>query len=171
MPVKVQCTNCKATLELDDGFRGGVCRCRECKSLLQVPRSANEGTAKARPQGPGAIPAPIGPAPTVSSSPDSPLSPPNLSDPRSAAMAASGGSGLRHPRPSPTAHAPAKKRSHPASSSEKSYPPSLPTTASTLAKSHTQEIKKNNFMLGVAITLGALIAVTVIVIVIMYLLH
>jgi hypothetical protein len=39
MNVVVQCFHCNAILELDEGFRGGVCRCSNCGSLLQVPKA------------------------------------------------------------------------------------------------------------------------------------
>ena len=39
MTVVVQCFHCNAILELDEGFRGGVCRCSNCGSLLQVPKA------------------------------------------------------------------------------------------------------------------------------------
>ena len=56
MAVVVQCFHCNAILELDDGFRGGVCRCSGCGSLLQVPRGdAGPPTGRvARPAGPPA---------------------------------------------------------------------------------------------------------------------
>jgi len=56
MAVVVQCFHCKAILELDDGFRGGVCRCSTCGSLLQVPRG--DADAPARLQRPSAPPPP-----------------------------------------------------------------------------------------------------------------
>lgn len=43
MAVIVQCFHCNAILELDDGFRGGVCRCSTCGSLLQVPQGESDG--------------------------------------------------------------------------------------------------------------------------------
>src|SRR4051812_47529249 len=55
MAVVVQCFHCNAILELDEAFRGGVCRCSECGSLLQVPKSEGPKAAKkARPATPGA---------------------------------------------------------------------------------------------------------------------
>ena len=53
MAVVVQCYHCNAILELDDGFRGGVCRCSTCGTLLQVPKGdAAPGTGRiARPAG------------------------------------------------------------------------------------------------------------------------
>ncbi len=46
MALTVQCSQCKTTLELDEGFRGGVCRCNSCGALVQVPRSPEEGVAR-----------------------------------------------------------------------------------------------------------------------------
>jgi hypothetical protein len=37
MAVHVHCTQCAADLEVDEGFRGGVCRCSSCGTLLAVP--------------------------------------------------------------------------------------------------------------------------------------
>jgi hypothetical protein len=33
----ITCPQCDSELEVDDGFRGGVCRCSQCGSLLTVP--------------------------------------------------------------------------------------------------------------------------------------
>jgi hypothetical protein len=58
MAVVVQCFHCNAVLELDDAFRGGVCRCSSCGSLLQVPKGEQESPAgrKVRPANPGVAP-------------------------------------------------------------------------------------------------------------------
>ncbi len=56
MNVVVQCFHCNAVLELDEGFRGGVCRCSACGSLLQVPRAQSE-PATARRERPAVPPA------------------------------------------------------------------------------------------------------------------
>ena len=54
MAVIVQCFHCNAILELDEGFRGGVCRCSTCGSLLQVPKSEEKKVGrKVRPATPG----------------------------------------------------------------------------------------------------------------------
>ena len=52
MAVVVQCFHCAHTLELDDGFRGGVCRCSRCGALLQVPKG--DGSPVVRPPRPAA---------------------------------------------------------------------------------------------------------------------
>ncbi|MDA8375762.1 MAG: hypothetical protein M0Z50_01560 [Planctomycetia bacterium] len=55
MAIVVQCYNCRSRLELDDGFRGGVCRCSKCGSLLKVPIAAGPtDPARTRPADPGA---------------------------------------------------------------------------------------------------------------------
>ena len=57
MAIVVQCYHCHSRLELDEGFRGGVCRCSKCGSLLKVPVTA--GTAdsvRTRPADPGTRP-------------------------------------------------------------------------------------------------------------------
>lgn len=59
MAVVVQCYHCSNILELDEGFRGGVCRCSQCGSLLQVPKSTGNETRKARPAAPGARVTPV----------------------------------------------------------------------------------------------------------------
>jgi hypothetical protein len=79
MAVVVQCYHCNAVLELDEGFRGGVCRCSGCGSLLQVPRGEQDKRAP-RPARPAAPP-----SPSANASPPPP---------------ASGDS--RSPRPSPS---------------------------------------------------------------------
>ena len=70
--VVVQCFNCSAVLELDEGFRGGVCRCSSCGSLLQVPRGERETGRKPRPAAPPKIPSgekePVHPALTPAES-------------------------------------------------------------------------------------------------------
>ena len=58
MPVVVQCFHCNAVLELDDGFRGGVCRCSTCGSLLQVPKGEADAPAKASRVRPAVPPGP-----------------------------------------------------------------------------------------------------------------
>jgi hypothetical protein len=88
--VIVQCYHCSKILELDEGFRGGVCRCSDCGSLLQVPKAANASAnaERARPAAPGAVI-------TRPSSPNEirrPEAPSGGSDPRSGI-----GSGMARP--------------------------------------------------------------------------
>jgi hypothetical protein len=61
MPVVVQCFHCNAVLELDDGFRGGVCRCGTCGSLLQVPKGEADAPPKAKRVRPAVPPGPVTP--------------------------------------------------------------------------------------------------------------
>ncbi len=57
MAIVIQCYHCHSRLELDDGFRGGVCRCSKCGSLLKVPSTAGvTETARTRPADPGPRP-------------------------------------------------------------------------------------------------------------------
>ena len=35
--IRLTCTHCRATLEMDDGFAGGACRCRHCGTIQTVP--------------------------------------------------------------------------------------------------------------------------------------
>src|ERR1041384_1880667 len=59
MAVVVQCFHCNAVLELDEGFRGGVCRCSGCGSLLQVPKADREvGSRRKRPAAPSSASSP-----------------------------------------------------------------------------------------------------------------
>lgn len=51
----VQCHQCGQVLELDDGFRGGVCRCRQCGALLRVPMTDTHQVQKSRPAEPAAL--------------------------------------------------------------------------------------------------------------------
>src|SRR6478672_3397887 len=49
--ISLTCTKCKATLEMDDAFAGGVCRCQYCGTIQTVP-SRLQGTG--RPSSPSA---------------------------------------------------------------------------------------------------------------------
>lgn len=73
MAVVVQCYQCSAILELDEGFRGGVCRCSQCGALLQVPKAGEGADRRVRPAAPGAAVA------TGAGRPGSPLEDPGLS--------------------------------------------------------------------------------------------
>src|SRR6185295_16255850 len=88
MAVVVQCYQCNAILELDDGFRGGVCRCGTCGTLLQVPKGdAGPGVPRgARPAGP---PAPAAAATSIKPQAPSPTSG-DVAAPSSGALDASG---------------------------------------------------------------------------------
>ena len=46
--IQLTCAQCKASLEVDDAFAGGVCRCQYCGTIQTVPRPG------ARPRSPGA---------------------------------------------------------------------------------------------------------------------
>jgi hypothetical protein len=35
--ITLTCTHCRATLEMDDGFAGGACRCQHCGTIQTVP--------------------------------------------------------------------------------------------------------------------------------------
>lgn len=37
--IRLICTNCRAALEIDDAFAGGVCRCQHCGTIQTVPRT------------------------------------------------------------------------------------------------------------------------------------
>ncbi len=158
MAVVVQCYHCDTILELDEGFRGGVCRCSTCGSLLQVPKAAGAGAAKARPAAPGANITDV-------KRPASPTADPGLSrggfDPRNQsggrpAVSDFGGSssGLRQGRPSaPTA-----------TKIQRSKPIEGPAPASA----HTKDIKRNNLLLWLALGLGLFIACIVVVLIVVF---
>ena len=40
------CTKCKATLEMDDAFAGGVCRCQYCGTIQTVPSHLKQQSAR-----------------------------------------------------------------------------------------------------------------------------
>lgn len=52
MPLVVQCFQCQNLLELDEGFRGAICRCSHCGALLEVPAGNSKKTQRARPSSP-----------------------------------------------------------------------------------------------------------------------
>jgi hypothetical protein len=72
MSVVVQCFHCSAILELDDGFRGGVCRCSSCGSLLQVPRG-EDGIPTGKKVRPAMPPPPTSPTTPVQNATSSKL--------------------------------------------------------------------------------------------------
>ena len=45
--IKLTCTSCRKTLEIDDGFAGGVCRCQYCGTIQTVPAHLKGGTRTA----------------------------------------------------------------------------------------------------------------------------
>ena len=45
--ITVNCSQCKATLEMDDAFAGGVCRCHYCGTIQAVPANARRKSAAA----------------------------------------------------------------------------------------------------------------------------
>jgi hypothetical protein len=152
MAVVVQCYHCSTILELDEGFRGGVCRCSTCGSLLQVPKASTTGTPKARPAAPGA-------AITEVKRPVDPNADPGLSRGQFDARQQSGGrtavsdmggssSGLRQGRPSaPTATKVERLKA---------------LSGPSQAIPHAREVHKNRMLLWIGIGLGALVFVAVI---------
>lgn len=54
--INLTCPSCTAELEIDDGFRGGVCRCFDCGTLMTVPDAPDAGAAEtlSRPDSPDA---------------------------------------------------------------------------------------------------------------------
>ena len=111
MAVIVQCFHCNAILELDDGFRGGVCRCSTCGSLLQVPQGESDGLVPRKKKVRPAKPMPHVPTGPVANSnggraADTGISSGQL-DPRRADIGVSSGLGRVHPT-RPIAHTSSK---------------------------------------------------------------
>ena len=113
MAVVVQCYNCSNILELDEGFRGGVCRCSQCGSLLQVPKGDSSDSRKGRPAAPGAVVTPVQRPndPTMDPGlsrgqfdPRSPARPAAPSDSRRGARAMGGGAAVSVVRPPQAVH-------------------------------------------------------------------
>lgn len=143
MAVLVQCQQCKTTMELDEGFRGGVCRCSGCGALVQVPRSMEEGVARgarpARPEGNGGG---------------------SVAGERVGGDLGGSSSGLRGPRPvpnvartkvPPSPKGDAKNPERTPLVSEKTTMPAVPPPPSVGA------VRKNNFRLWMGISLLILI--------------
>jgi len=49
--ISLTCTSCKRSLEIDDAFAGGVCRCQFCGTIQTVPASLKQGGRPATPVG------------------------------------------------------------------------------------------------------------------------
>ncbi len=171
MAVVVQCFQCNAVLELDEGFRGGVCRCSGCGTLLQVPRGEVEQTKrKNRPATPGIKPG--GSAPRPAPAPDEPgLSRGALqkavgADETPAAVDAGGSSSsLRQVHPArpitaaerPDAPKPVEATEPQPAASSPDTPPHAPRLEPEIA-----EVKNNNRLLWTALGLIALVALIVV---------
>lgn len=87
MAIIVECHKCSTVLELDDGFRGGVCRCGRCGALLQVPLEAGTAASVSRRASPDTLP-------QSASRPDAPTH-------DSGAIGSGIGSGIRRPAAPP----------------------------------------------------------------------
>ena len=44
--IQINCTNCKALLQIDDAFAGGVCRCRYCGTIQTVPKHLKDSNGE-----------------------------------------------------------------------------------------------------------------------------
>src|SRR4051794_14655149 len=60
--IRLTCTKCKATLEMDEAFAGGVCRCQYCGTIQTVPAhlKATAAAAPAAAAGPAGMYPPPG---------------------------------------------------------------------------------------------------------------
>ncbi|MEX2672582.1 MAG: hypothetical protein WD294_10775 [Phycisphaeraceae bacterium] len=76
--VHLICPDCQAELEIDEAFKGSVCRCYTCGSLLSVPESRSEKPARAaRPESPpGSDPDPSSDIPEAIAPASAPKPPP-----------------------------------------------------------------------------------------------
>jgi len=52
MQFVVKCLKCSKLLELDEGFRGAICRCSFCGALLEVPAGEGDQGKRSRPAAP-----------------------------------------------------------------------------------------------------------------------
>ena len=155
MAIIVQCNHCQNILELDDGFRGGVCRCSQCGALLQVPKGQASEGPQGRPATPGGAKRPERPPM------DTGLSRGQF-DPRSGSQAgrpavgeASGsGAFARSPLQTTSVASPTTTRSGP------------PTTRQQIVS-----IRKTNALLYAGVTLLIVVVVTVIVVLVMAVLN
>src|SRR5437763_131360 len=43
--IRINCTNCKAQLSIDEAFAGGACRCQYCGTIQTVPKHMKGGVA------------------------------------------------------------------------------------------------------------------------------
>src|SRR5688572_2527484 len=51
--ISLTCTKCKTTLEMDDAFAGGVCRCQHCGTIQTVPSRLKASGRPSSPVGTG----------------------------------------------------------------------------------------------------------------------
>ena len=172
MAVVVQCFHCNAVLELDEGFRGGVCRCSGCGSLLQVPKGERSPKGRRiRPAAPGSTPAAVEPtSPSTVPVADQPAPPPDQRSPRAdrrPSVDASGlSSGLRQvhkTRPISTSSSKDNTKTvpeMPAAPLSATSPPALP-----------RNVRQNNKLLWTSLILIGVIAVVVIVLLVSYVLR
>src|SRR2546421_3781037 len=47
--IRINCTNCKAQLSIDEAFAGGVCRCQYCGTIQTVPKHLSSPAAAEAP--------------------------------------------------------------------------------------------------------------------------
>ena len=103
--IRLTCTSCKAGLEMDEAFAGGVCRCQHCGTIQTVPAHLKDSA------GAGTYPQPAGSTKNLyqgraGGSSAGAGAPPNSGlDELGDAVASSGlsSSGLQHPRHDPRA--------------------------------------------------------------------
>ena len=99
--ISITCTNCRTTLEMDEAFAGGVCRCQFCGTIQTVPSNlkAAAGAAKSFYTAPAATGHGGGGGGGISAPPNSGLD--DLANAVSNSGSGLSGSGLRSRTPTP----------------------------------------------------------------------
>ena len=161
MAVVVQCYNCDTILELDEGFRGGVCRCSTCGSLLQVPKASGGSAPRARPAAPGTavtdVPRPANP------NADTGLSRGQF-DPRQ-------GSGQRPAVPDLGGSSSGLRPGRPAAPTATKIERSKPIIDTTHPAHQAEQARKSRTLIWLGLCLAGLITVTVVVLVVVFVIN
>src|SRR4051812_32994467 len=128
--ISVICTQCRARLEMDDAFAGGVCRCQYCGTIQTVP-SLSKIKRQMSPMGsaPGAAPPAVAPASPRPQASDAPAAEPSGLDALAEAVASSSGLGRGSLRSGGAASPPGA----PADSAASPNAPAPTTTTTTAA--------------------------------------
>jgi len=83
MAIRIQCSECKKRIVIDDAFAGGACRCPFCSEIVMVPAAEGQ-TPSERPESPGRPESPERPAEPEGQAAPTPSKP---IDPRTVPMA------------------------------------------------------------------------------------
>ena len=152
--IQVICTQCRAQLEMDDAFAGGVCRCQYCGTIQTVPSLSKlkrqMAPAGAMPPAPAVTPA--SPQPHGSASP---TSEPSGLDALAEAVASSSGLGRSSLRSGPT-RPPSKAPAPPETTLE--HAPPAGAIPVEYARPAQQKRRQKVLIAGAAVAGGALVA-------------